>query len=360
MKITQLVMWAFQLAPIGLMPLVGCASFEKQEINPTGHIPKTKLTAQCSITLFRNQAQLSEGRVAVYVTANAVVKFVNSHGKSVRTPLNAEGSASDVGFINIKSGKLTELNEGKISFKACEAALITVALKFDHVFPTTGTIFRVNNHLPKSLELDRGSNQGILPDQKMVVWMDDGGVAVPIAHATAAPAMNTSTLTVAEWTNMPWIDGLRKQIFDGKFKVSAISLSATTLGRSPHFLNQFGKFQPRIPTKPQPEKPGQSPSGEPTNESIPAESTATIYRTGSTGMKIKLPYNFNSATSSHTLTIAVLPIITSRDKFPEGSKNRLASCLVQKLREAGFTAHLVNGKPKGKNDELSPINQDKK
>lgn len=82
--------------------------------------------------------------------------------------------------------------------QAAMKALAVVANKLGNTYPVGGKVAGISASGDR-MTLGKGFEDGVGNKQQCVVYVDDGGVDVPIALAEASPASDKSTLTVYKW-----------------------------------------------------------------------------------------------------------------------------------------------------------------
>lgn len=92
-----------------------------------------------------------------------------------------------------------EADEQQAIEQAATKALASVANKLGNTFPVGGAVSGITAS-GERMTMKAGSEEGIGDKQQCVIFVDDGGVDVPIALAKAAPKNNgTSALAVYRW-----------------------------------------------------------------------------------------------------------------------------------------------------------------
>lgn len=120
------------------------------------------------------------------------VKFAETaRGRTARKVLLSYTGKLRAGF--------DEADEQQAIEQAATKALASVANKLGNTFPVGGAISGMTAS-GERMTMRAGSEEGIGDKQQCVVFVDDGGVDVPIALAEAAPKNNgTSSLMVYRW-----------------------------------------------------------------------------------------------------------------------------------------------------------------
>ncbi len=119
------------------------------------------------------------------------VKFAEkAKGRTARKQVLSYSGRKMAGF--------SEADEQQAIEQAAMKALAVVANKLGNTFPVGGKITGISS-TGERMTLDKGYEDGIGKAQQCVIFVDDGGVDVPIALAEAAPSTDTSNLTVYRW-----------------------------------------------------------------------------------------------------------------------------------------------------------------
>lgn len=143
--------------------------------------------------------------------ATRTVKFAEkAKGRTARKVL--------LSFSGRKMAGFDDKDEQQAITQAAMKALAVVANKLGNTYPIGGKITGVSGS-GERMTLAAGFEEGIGKNQQCVIFVDDGGVDVPIALAEAAPKNNgTSTLTVYRWAKSadakPLVKELRKNARD--------------------------------------------------------------------------------------------------------------------------------------------------
>lgn len=101
-------------------------------------------------------------------------------------------------FSGMKMAGFTDEDEQQAITQAAMKALAVVANKLGNTFPVGGKITGVSAS-GERLQLDKGFDDGIGNRQQCVVFVNDGGVDVPLALAEASPGTDSSTLSAYRW-----------------------------------------------------------------------------------------------------------------------------------------------------------------
>lgn len=101
-------------------------------------------------------------------------------------------------FSGRKMAGFSDDDEQQAITQAVMKALADAANKLGNTFPVGGKVTGITASGDR-MTLSVGFEDGIGNKQQCVVYVDDGGVDVPIALAEAAPSTDKSTLTVYKW-----------------------------------------------------------------------------------------------------------------------------------------------------------------
>ncbi len=121
--------------------------------------------------------------------------------RTVKFAEKAKGRTARKQVLSYSGRKMagyTEADEQQAIEHAAMKALAVVANKLGNSFPVGGTIKGISAS-GERMTLDKGFEDGIGTAQQCVVYVDDGGVDIPIALAEAIPATNTSNLRIYRW-----------------------------------------------------------------------------------------------------------------------------------------------------------------
>lgn len=91
-----------------------------------------------------------------------------------------------------------ETEEKQAITQAAMKALAMVANKLGNTFPVGGRVTACTSSGTR-MTIDKGFEDGIGKNQQCVVFVNDGGVDVPIALAEAAPSTDSSNLEIYRW-----------------------------------------------------------------------------------------------------------------------------------------------------------------
>lgn len=120
------------------------------------------------------------------------VKFAEkAKGRSVRRQFYA---VTD----DVRVGGYSDEDQRQAITQAAMRALAVIANKLGNTFPVGGQIVGVSATGDR-MQLNKGFEDGIGNDQQCVIFVNDGGVDVPLALAEAAPGDDKSTLAVYKW-----------------------------------------------------------------------------------------------------------------------------------------------------------------
>lgn len=124
--------------------------------------------------------------------------------RTVKIAETVKGATSRTQFVSY-TGRITSGfedsgdNEAQAIEQAAMHALALLGNKLGNAYPAGGRITG-STATGEKLTLDKGFEEGIGANQQCIVYVDDGGVDVPIACAEAAPkADGTSQLSVYRW-----------------------------------------------------------------------------------------------------------------------------------------------------------------
>lgn len=119
------------------------------------------------------------------------VKFAEkAKGRTVRTQVKTRTNRTAAGYI--------DNDEQQAITNAAMKALMVVANKLGNTFPVGGKIVGVSGSGDR-MQLDKGFEDGIGKNQQCVIFVNDGGVDVPLALAEATPGTDKSSLRVYKW-----------------------------------------------------------------------------------------------------------------------------------------------------------------
>ncbi len=135
------------------------------------------------------------------------VKFAEkAKGRTARKQVHSYSGRKMAGY--------SEADEQQAIEQAAMKALAVVANKLGNTFPVGGEVKGISAS-GERITLDKGFEDGIGNAQQCVIYVDDGGVDIPIALAEATPSTNTSNLRVYRWNDSdddaePLIEELEK------------------------------------------------------------------------------------------------------------------------------------------------------
>lgn len=119
------------------------------------------------------------------------VKFADKAlGRTVRSLVPTRTGRVMAGYI--------DKDEQQAITKAAIKALAVVANKLGNTFPVGGKIVGVSGSGDR-MQLDKGFEDGIGENQQCVIFVNDGGVDIPLALAEATPRPDGSSLHVYKW-----------------------------------------------------------------------------------------------------------------------------------------------------------------
>lgn len=119
------------------------------------------------------------------------VKFADkAKGRTARTKVRTRTGRTAAGFM--------EKDAQQAVNQAAMKALMVLANKLGNTFPVGGRIIGASGSGDR-LQLDKGFEDGIGNKQQCVIFINDGGVDVPLALAEATPGNDKSTLVVYRW-----------------------------------------------------------------------------------------------------------------------------------------------------------------
>ena len=101
-------------------------------------------------------------------------------------------------FSGRKMAGFDDSDEQQAITQAAMKALAVVANKLGNTYPVGAKVTGISASGDR-MNLSKGFEDGIGNKQQCVIYVDDGGVDVPIALAEAAPGTDKSTLTVYKW-----------------------------------------------------------------------------------------------------------------------------------------------------------------
>ncbi len=94
----------------------------------------------------------------------------------------------------------TEADEQQAIEQAAMKALAVIANKLGNTFPVGGKVTAISGS-GERMRLNRGFEDGIGNAQQCVVFVDDGGLHIPLALAEAAPSPDSANLVVYRWND---------------------------------------------------------------------------------------------------------------------------------------------------------------
>ncbi len=101
-------------------------------------------------------------------------------------------------YTGRKMAGYSEADEQQAIEHAAMKALAVVANKLGNTFPVGGKITGVSSS-GERMTLDKGFEDGIGKAQQCVIYVDDGGVDIPIALGEASPSTNSSNISIYKW-----------------------------------------------------------------------------------------------------------------------------------------------------------------
>ncbi len=101
-------------------------------------------------------------------------------------------------FSGRKMAGYSDADEEQAITNAAMKALAVIANKLGNTFPVGGQVVGVSSSGDR-MQLDKGFEDGIGHKQQCVIFVNDGGVDIPLALAEATPGSNKSTLSVYKW-----------------------------------------------------------------------------------------------------------------------------------------------------------------
>ncbi len=101
-------------------------------------------------------------------------------------------------YTGRKMAGYSEADEQQAIEQAAMKALAVVANKLGNTFPVGGKVKGISAS-GERMTLEKGFEDGIGNAQQCVIYVDDGGVDIPIALAEATPSANTSNLRIYRW-----------------------------------------------------------------------------------------------------------------------------------------------------------------
>ena len=137
--------------------------------------------------------------------------------RTVRFAEKAKGRTARKQVISLTGANLAgfdERDEQQAITQAALKALAVVANKLGNTFPVGGRVIGATTS-GERLQLDKGFEDGIGKNQPCVVFINDGGVDVPLALCEATPGTDASSLVAAKWNTAdgdakPLIKAFRK------------------------------------------------------------------------------------------------------------------------------------------------------
>lgn len=101
-------------------------------------------------------------------------------------------------YSGCKLAGYSDADEQQAIEQAAMKALAVVANKLGNTYPVGGQIVGISSS-GERMTLNKGFEDGIGNAQQCVVFVDDGGVDVPIALAEASPSGNSANLSIYRW-----------------------------------------------------------------------------------------------------------------------------------------------------------------
>lgn len=98
----------------------------------------------------------------------------------------------------IKAVGYSEKDEQQAITQAAMQALAKVANKLGNLYPIGGCITGISS-TGERMQLDKGFEDGVGNKQQCVVYVDDGGIDIPLALAEGMPGPSTTNLRVIRW-----------------------------------------------------------------------------------------------------------------------------------------------------------------
>ncbi|MEG2465778.1 MAG: hypothetical protein RSB14_07155, partial [Kiritimatiellia bacterium] len=135
------------------------------------------------------------------------VKFAEkAKGRTVRKQI--------LSFSGQKMAGYSDADESQAITQAAMKALAVVANKLGNTYPVGGKITGISSSGDR-MQLAAGFEDGIGNKQQCVIFVNDGGVDVPLALAEAAPGEKGSNLSLYKWNRSdgdaePLIEALKK------------------------------------------------------------------------------------------------------------------------------------------------------
>lgn len=101
-------------------------------------------------------------------------------------------------FSGRKMAGYSDKDEQQAITQAAMKALAVVANKLGNTYPVGGKITAIAGS-GERMQLDKGFEDGIGKNQQCVIYVDDGGIDIPLALAEAVPGTDNSNLQVYRW-----------------------------------------------------------------------------------------------------------------------------------------------------------------
>ena len=161
------------------------------------------LTLTGNITLSKQRTDKFQYDELVYkVECDFTCRDEKTH--TVKFAEKAEGRATRKQYTSISNGKLisgySQADETQAILDAAMQAVMSVANKLGNTYPVGGKIMGFSRSGTR-FQFDKGFEQGIGKDSQIILYVNDGGVDIPLAAADAAPKSTSASAKVYEWND---------------------------------------------------------------------------------------------------------------------------------------------------------------
>ena len=179
---------------------------ELADVDPTAKLAKPKkvrnidlvLSARVSVTKER-QDRYNDTLLIYEVECDFNCEDMKTH--TVKFAEKAKGRTARKQVLSFSGRKMagySDADEEQAITNAAMKALAVIANKLGNTFPVGGQVVGVSSSGDR-MQLNKGFEDGIGHKQQCVIFVNDGGVDVPLALAEATPGTDKSTLVVYKW-----------------------------------------------------------------------------------------------------------------------------------------------------------------
>lgn len=173
---------------------------EDVQVASAENVRKMDIILSARVTVTKERHEGYRNNILIYaVECDVNCEDMRTH--TVKFAEKAKGTSRREHLLTIsgvRAAGYSEEDEQQAITEAAMDALANIANKLGNTYPVGGTISGISS-TGERMQLDKGFEDGVGNKQQCVIYVDDGGIDIPLALAEASPGPNTANLRILRW-----------------------------------------------------------------------------------------------------------------------------------------------------------------